>query len=229
MPEWERLVAERLAHSDLAPEVRREVVAEIAAHLREHCDELRRTGNPNPEAETRAQVQDWNALSRNIRRSKEDRMSFARKVMMPGIAAIIVALAAFKFFVSMLVPSQPCEVEAATVDLVTTCVTQIVSADGPAYLPWLATLPLAGGLAATLARRLGARSKQRILAALFPAIYFAFDTTIMALFDTFYWRVPVYWAVIPAIACVIGALPFLGGRHDPIEPAPSTQHPAPST
>jgi hypothetical protein len=229
MPEWERLVAERLAHTELTPEVRREVVAEIAAHLREHCDELRRTGSPNSEAVTLAQVQDWNALSRNIRRSKEDRMSFARKVIMPGIAAVIVALAAFKFFVWMLVPSLPCEVDAATVDLVTNCVTKIVSADGPAYLPWLATLPLAGGLAAALARRLGARSKQRILAAVFPAIYFAFDITLISVFDTFYWRVPVYWAVIPAVVCAIGALPFLSGRRDPTEPAPSTQHLAPST
>jgi hypothetical protein len=40
MPDWERLVAERLARIELTPEVRSYVVAEIAAHLDECYTEL---------------------------------------------------------------------------------------------------------------------------------------------------------------------------------------------
>lgn len=203
MPDWERLVAKRLERSPLTPEVKREVVVEIAAHLGECSEELVRAGTLNPEEQVLAQVPDWDALGRNIRRSKEDRMSFARKVVMPGLAAVIAALAALKLYVFLLIAPTACGPD-------TTCIA--VSADGPAYLPWLATLPLAGALAAALARRMGSRPVQRLIAAQAPAIYLGAETLVMSLVDNFYWRIPIYWVIVPAIACAIGAIPFLGDR-----------------
>jgi hypothetical protein len=221
MPDWERLVAERLAHSKLTPELQREVVAEIAAHLEECYCELVRAGSSDPEGQTRAQVRDWNALCRKILRSKEDRMSFARKVVMPGIAALIVALAALRLFVYMLIApeSVPCGPDLS-------CVSVRVSADGPAYLPWLATLPLAGALAAGLARRMDAQPVQRLVAALFPALYLALEMFVMGLVFGFFWRIPIYWVIIPAMVCALGAVPFLGDRRDAIQTQPvATTHP----
>jgi hypothetical protein len=216
MPDWEDLVGERLAHLKLTPEVQREVVVEIAAHLEECHIELRDAGSSDPVGQTLAQVSDWSTLCRNIRRAKEDPMSFARRVVMPGLAAVIVALASLKLFVSLLVVPQPCGPDA-------TCIS--VSADGPAYLPWLATLPLAGALAAALARWMGGRPAQRLVAAVFPALYLFAEMFVMGLIDGFFWRIPIYWVIIPAIACAIGALPFLGGRRDPIETRPvATTH-----
>ena len=49
MPDWEHLVAERLAHIELTPEVQREVVAEIAAHLEECYVKLLDAGSSDPE------------------------------------------------------------------------------------------------------------------------------------------------------------------------------------
>jgi hypothetical protein len=219
MPDWEHLVAERLAHVKLTPELQREVVAEIAAHLEECHIELRDAGSSDPERETLAQVSDWNALSRNIRRAKEDPMSFVRRVVMPGAAALIVVLAALRLCVYLLVAPEPCGPDTACI---------AVSADGPAYLPWLATLPLAGALAAGLARWMGARPVQRLVAAISPALYLGAETVVMGLvYGGFFWRIPVYWVVIPAIACAIGASPFLGGRRDPIgtRPIATTTHP----
>jgi hypothetical protein len=221
MPDWERIVAERLARSRLTPEIRREVVAEIAAHLEEYYVELLKAGRTDAEAATLAQVSDWRALRRRIQRSKEDPMNFARKVVMPGIAAVTLALVALNVFVSLLVTPQPCGPDLSgdpqvTVD--TTCI--LVSADGPAYLPWLAMLALAGALAAGLARRMGARSNQRLLAAIFPAFYLAGEMFVIGLGHGFYWRIPIYWVVIPAIAGALGAIPFLRDRQDPIDTRP---------
>jgi hypothetical protein len=208
MPDWERLVADRLASSSLPPDVHREIVVEIAAHLEECSQELIQAGSPNPEEQTLAQVPDWDALGRSIRRSKEDRMSFARRVVMPGLAAVIAALAALKLFVFLLIAPTACGADA-------TCIA--VSADGPAYLPWLATLPLAGALAAALARRMGTQPVQRFVAALAPAIYLGVETLVMSVVDNFYWRIPIYWVIVPAIACAIGAIPFLADRGAPRE------------
>jgi hypothetical protein len=217
MRDWEQLVAERLAQIDETPEVQREVVAEIAAHLEECHLELLNAGSSDPEGHTLAQVSDWNAFCRNIRRAKEGRMSFAQRVAMPGAAAVIVALAVLKLCVSLLVAPEPCGPDGWCIS---------ISADGPAYLPWLATLPLAGALAAGLARWMGARPSQRLMAAVFPALYLGAETVVMVLlYGGFFWRIPIYWVIIPAIACAIGATPFLGGRRDPMEMRPvATTH-----
>jgi hypothetical protein len=95
-----------------------------------------------------------------------------------------------------------------------TCIT--FSAFGPAYLPWLATLLPAGALAAGLARRMGARPGQRLLAAVAPAVYLAVETVVWGFTDGFFWRIPIFYVVLPAVVSAIGALPFLGGRNNPI-------------
>jgi hypothetical protein len=50
------------------------------------------------------------------------------------------------------------------------------------------------------------------VAAVFPAIYLAVETTVMGFLDSFFWRIPIYWVFVPAIVCAIGAWPFLRGR-----------------
>ena len=203
MRNWERFVADRLARARLSPDVQQEVVAEIAAHLEECQADLVLTGVADAEARTLLQVSDWNALGRDIRRAKEDTMSIVRKVLIPGAAATITALATLKLFIYLLIrpgvcPGGPCPV---------------VSADGPAYLPWLATLPLAGALAAALARRQDARPIQRLIASIFPAFYLAGEFFVLGLLSGgFFWRIPVYWVLLPALACALGAWPFLGRR-----------------
>lgn len=218
MPDWKQLVAERLAGSGLDPGVRREVAAEIAEHLDECCTRLVEAGCADAEEQTLAQVSDWPALCRNIRRAKEDRMGFVRKVVVPGAAAAIAATAALRLFVSLLVVPQDCGPLAAgqpvSGDLLTSTTCIIVSADGPAYLPFLATLPILGALAAWLARRLGASPSQRLVAAVAPAIYFAVDMFVMGLSAGFFWRIPVYWVLVPAVLGALGAYPFLRGGGD---------------
>ena len=203
MRSWERFVADRLARARLPREIQDDVITEIAAHLEECEDELRAAGDADPRGGALGQVQDWRAFGRRIRRSKESDMKSLRRIMLPGVAAAIASIASLKLFVYLLITPTECAPD-------TTCI--LVSADGPAYLPWLATLPLAGALGAALARFQDATPRQRLVASIFPALYLAADILGLAVFAAFYWRVPVYWVLIPAIACALGAWPLLGGR-----------------
>jgi hypothetical protein len=82
-----------------------------------------------------------------------------------------------------------------------------------------------GAAAAALARWMGARSVQRLLAAMFPPLYLAAETVVFAVLGGFFWRIPIYFVVIPAIVCAIGASPFLGDRHDPVDTQSVATHP----
>jgi peptidoglycan/LPS O-acetylase OafA/YrhL len=80
------------------------------------------------------------------------------------------------------------------------------------YYAWLLTLPYAGALAAFLARRAGARTKERLAAALFPALALAIETAYFGIATGFFWRIPIYWVLVPAVVCALGAVPFLRGN-----------------
>src|SRR5262245_35243630 len=187
MPDWSRLVAERLAHMNLPTDVQREVIAEIAAHLEECYVELRQAGGADPEAQTLAQVSNWTELCRKIQEAKEDRMNFARKAVIPGVAAVIAAVTTLKLLVYLLIAPLPCGPNATCIKVVA------VSAEGRLQLPyllWLSMLPLAGAMAAALARRMGARPAERLIAAISPALYLGVETAIASVLDNFYWRIP---------------------------------------
>jgi hypothetical protein len=212
MPDFERLVADRLARLDLTPAGRRAVVAEVSAHLEEFYRARVAAGSADPEGETLAQVADWNRLRRRIERAKEERMRIARAVVLPGLGAVILAWITFRLGVFYLVQPAACppDVGSHIGDVVDSACT-IVSANTPMYFAWLATLPFAGALAALLARRAGARPAERLAAALLPALALAVEVTVAGVMSGFFWRIPIYWVLAPAVICALGAWPFLGG------------------
>jgi hypothetical protein len=61
MPDWEALVRERLSGIALESEQRSEVIAELAGHLEESFEQLRRQGMPEEAAVDRiiSQVENW--------------------------------------------------------------------------------------------------------------------------------------------------------------------------
>jgi hypothetical protein len=67
---------------------------------------------------------------------------------------------------------------------------------------------------------MGALPVQRLMAAVFPALYLAGETVVFAVVDGFFWRIPIYYVLLPAIVGAIGASPFLGGRRDPVDTRP---------
>ena len=97
MPDWEALVRERLAGLSIGPHERREVIAELAAHLEDACDGLLRHGIPEEESVRLAlsQVEDWQDLRRKIQlaRNEENMMTNrVRQWWLPGFVALFLSV-----------------------------------------------------------------------------------------------------------------------------------------
>ena len=93
MPNWRKLVKERLATRGLAPSVEEEVVAELAAHLEESYTEAcaRGLGYEQAIAVSMREVEDWKVLRENICRAKSggDSMNHRTKTLwLPGLATL---------------------------------------------------------------------------------------------------------------------------------------------
>ena len=92
------------------------------------------------------------------------------------------------------------------------------------YVPWLAVLPAFGAIGAYISRRNGGNWHERLTAGLLPAagMVAAFCVAICSQIATTavpaYYRINAFtlsvslviWAVLPALALALGALPFLG-------------------
>ena len=97
MPDWEVLVGERLAEGSLAPGERREVIAELAGHLEETFEQLRRQGLSEQAAIEGAlsQVRNWQSLRRKIQKArvKEDVMTDrVKQVWLPGFLTLFLSM-----------------------------------------------------------------------------------------------------------------------------------------
>src|SRR6266852_3183843 len=97
MRDWEELVRTKLAGLAIEQGEKREVIAELAAHLEETCETLRRGGMPEQEAIQRAlsQVPDWNDLRNKIctARIKENNMnSRVTRFWIPGLLTFVVSM-----------------------------------------------------------------------------------------------------------------------------------------
>ena len=105
MPDWEKLVSERLAQLALGERERHEVVAELAGHLEETYEASRQRGASDDEAIRCAllQVDNWNRLQREIyvARKKENVMNArTSRFWIPSLvtlAASIITLIGFTF------------------------------------------------------------------------------------------------------------------------------------
>ena len=143
-------------------------------------------------------------------------MRVARAIVLPGLAAMTLAWITFKLTVFFLVHPFMCAPPINQVsgigNVVETGLCTIISANTPMYFAWLLTLPIAGAAGAALARRAGVRSTERLTAALFPAMALALEATYFDVLTGFFWGFPIYWVLVPAIMCALGALPFLRGR-----------------
>jgi hypothetical protein len=90
MPDWQELVRQRLSSLELDSAEKEEIHAELAAHLEERYEALRREGMSGREAVLRAlsQVDDWNDLQRKIHsaRTKENFMTpRVARLWLPGL------------------------------------------------------------------------------------------------------------------------------------------------
>jgi hypothetical protein len=159
MPDWRRLVSDRLAALALDPNERVEVVEELAAHLDETFVELRRRGFSEKDAAKRclSEVNDWPDLRRKIQsaRRKEDIITNRiTQFWLPGVGAFVLS----EVFLGLMQQSG-------------TRPWIVLRGQPPiamSYIPWLLSLPLIGGIAAYLSHRTGGSRRAVFFSIVFP-------------------------------------------------------------
>jgi hypothetical protein len=211
MPDWNALVREQLAGLSLGPEERCEVIAELAAHLEESFEELRRQGLAEEAAVSRTllQVKDWQDLRRKIQtaRRKENIMSNrVRQFWLPGFATLF--LSTILLALTEIYGPKP----------------WIMSWGHPPvaviYIPWLFCLPFVGAVGAYLSYRAGGSGRAIFLSTIFSALPFLASIVVVLpvslIFDRFIAHniAPMAlvmallgWVLIPVAALLAGGLP----------------------
>jgi len=211
MRDWEALVREQLAGLVLEQDERGEVVAELAAHLEESFEELRRQGLAEEAAVTRTllQVKDWQDLRRKIQaaRKKENIMSNrVRQFWLPGFATLF--LSTILLALTQIYGPKP----------------WILSWGHPPVLliniPWLFCLPLVGAAGAYLSYHAGGSGRAIFLSTIFSALPFLASIVVVLpaslIFDHFIAHniAPMAlvlallgWVLIPVAALLAGGMP----------------------
>jgi hypothetical protein len=222
MPDWQKLVHERLTQRRSGKEMELEVTEELAHHLEDFYEAGLDRGLTENEAAQRAlaEVRNWPRLARNIQFAREGGEMLKQRVQtlwVPGFVAAILTLA-----VSVTVNRKASTLFA-----------------GPhramlVYASWLLILAGIGAFAACWSRRVGGSIANRAAAALFPVatIFAALGSlvtnpelkmvVIASVFSPGEVSISpilpvsansvVGGILLPAVALLAGALPFLRGK-----------------
>jgi hypothetical protein len=213
MPDWSRLISERMGVLAPSGAVRDEVVAELATHLEELYQACRARGASESQAIEIAlsQATDWQELGREISEIKNEEAGMndrSKQFWLPGLVTL-------------------------TASMVWLMLLQRVnwnlgsnwfhgSPPLMAYLIWLITQPVFGAAGAYLSRRNGGTLIARLAAGIFPSIallgllIFITFTGFFVERNPFLWKHPAFfalvvfpWAIFPAISLLIGVVPFV--------------------
>jgi hypothetical protein len=213
MPDWSRLISERMGVLALSGAVRDEVVAELATHLEELYQACRARGASESQAIEIAlsQATDWQELGREISDIKNEEAGMndrSKQFWLPGL----VTLTASMVWLMML--------QRVNWNLGSSWFHE--SPPLMPYLIWLITQPVFGAAAAYLSRRNGGTLIARLAAGIFPSIallglrIFITFTGFFLERNPFLWKHPAFfalvafpWAILPAISLLIGVVPFV--------------------
>jgi hypothetical protein len=183
MRDWEALVDRHLAGLALEPAERAEVIAELAAHLAESCEELRKQGITEEEAVRRTvtQVEDWQDLRRRIQiaRTKENLMTNSvKQFWLPSLLTLLLAMGLLALI--QIFGPNPWTVARHSG-------WSLVAPVAVVYIPWLLTLPLIGAMGAYLSNRAGGSQRAVFSSIVFPVlpylVFFLIALPVIALLD----------------------------------------------
>jgi hypothetical protein len=213
MRDWQTLVEQRLAGLALEPEEKTEVIAEVAAHLEDTCEERLRQGMTEEEAVRRALANagDWRDLRRKIlavKRKEFIMQNRLRQLWIPGFLSLILCLLFQAALQRLGLPPR-------------------IVWSGPSapilYMPWLAALPFFGALAAYVSFRAGGSRATVLFVSVFPALaltfaflfMFPFSMTIQLIAGrpvdfsgvaTVLLKDGIGWLLVPGAALLVGGL-----------------------
>jgi hypothetical protein len=224
VPDWKAVVARNLKELDITAQ--EEVAAELASHLEDRYEHLLAQGMPDADAHRLVleETPDWQEVAENIQRAKrgEELMNSRTKTLwLPGLVAFATASIVLMILqrLVLLHPALLLSLERITglrptlwwknqVDVI--------------YICWWVLLPLCGAAGAYLSRRAGGTRLACAAASLFPSIVmlciFCFVLPVSIVIDrnSFVMKHPLYfvlamvnWTMVPSLALILGALPFL--------------------
>jgi hypothetical protein len=183
MRNWDALVEQHLTGLTLEPSERAEVIAELAAHLEESYEELRRQGMTEEEAARRAlsQVEDWQKLSTLIQvaRKKENPMTDrVKQFWLPSLLTMFLSMGLL-MLIQLLGPS-PLKIAMKSG-------WSLIAPTAVIYLPWLFSLPVIGAMGAYLSSRAGGSKRAMLSSIIVPvvpyAVFFFLALPAMAIFN----------------------------------------------
>jgi hypothetical protein len=183
MPDWQKLVSQRLSGLAFDAGERDEVHAELAAHLQETFENLRHQGMPESTAiqRTLGEVENWQDLRRRIQtaRTKENFMNDrVKQFWFPAMLTLLLTMGLL-MLIQIFGPSPWLVARQSGWSL--------VAPVAVIYLPWLLSLPLVGALGAILSLRSGGSQRAVFSSIVFPVlpylVFFLLALPVMALFN----------------------------------------------
>jgi hypothetical protein len=211
MPDWKKIVRERLGPLHLTPAQEKEVVAELAGHLEDLYQEQRSTGMTDPETLARvlAQGPGWQSLAKNIERAKRREGIMNNRSKQFWLPALVSLTASMVWLMAIELAAEKLHMpwRHATIAFMP-------------YVLWIIMLPVIGAASGYLSYRAGSARLACFSAVTFPCIVmFTFwlvlvayllarktPQTIHALSIGYGF---LFWVVLPGIALLAGTLPFL--------------------
>jgi hypothetical protein len=160
MPDWQKLVRQRLSGIALDAEEKDEVQVELAAHLEESYDVFCKEGLPEKEAVHRTfeQVADWRDLQRRILIAKRSGHPMQKRIQQLWIPGFLTMALSIVFLVTLQkLGFDPRMVSWRDSDIFF-------------YAPWLVSLPFLGAFGAYISSRAGGSRRTALLASIFPAL-----------------------------------------------------------
>jgi hypothetical protein len=214
MRDWKIVVEERIESLKLPPRAKAEIAAELAAHCEDVVDQARREGLTEQEALERAEAMagDWKELTAEIQRARQEDGAMnerTKKFWVPGLISFVAAT------IFLVLISQ--------ISYVPRMVVLRSSLAVFIYPIWLAVQPICGALGAYFSRRAGGTRAIRLAAGLFPSLILVASVFVVLLINALkpgrndigtmgaalFFRSVIGAILIPAVAMLLGALPFL--------------------
>jgi len=183
MRDWEAFVEGHLTGLALEPAEGAEVIAGLAAHLAESCEELRRQGMTEEEAvkRTLSQVEDWQNLCQKIESAKTKENIMTNRVKqfwLPSLVTMLLTMGLLALI--QIFGPNPWMVARKNA-------WSLIAPVAVIYLPWLLSLPLVGALGASLSFRSGGSQRAVFSSIVFPVlpylVFFLLALPVMAIFN----------------------------------------------
>jgi hypothetical protein len=170
VPDWESLVRQRLAGLALGPEQAGEVIAELAAHLEENYQDLRRQGIDEEESmrRTLSQVKDWRDLQHSIQSARRKENMISNRVAQFWLPSLLTLFSSM----GLLMLIQVFGPNLWTVTMRSGW--SLIAPTAMVYLPWLFLLPVIGAMGAYLSNRAGSSRRAMRFSIIFPVLPYSF-------------------------------------------------------